>query len=78
MFHHHYGWGADGSRGIYLISPGLGNRIHSVRSMLEMRSSGLRLLSGMSLSLSSGKGLVRRRVGEKEARDEEELEGRRL
>jgi len=46
---------ADECRGIYLINLDLGNRIHSVRFMLGMRNRGLRLLSGMSLSLHSGK-----------------------
>jgi hypothetical protein len=47
--------GADECRGIYLINLGLGNRIRFVRSMLGMRSRGLRLSSGMSLSPLSEK-----------------------
>lgn len=65
---------ADEGRGIYLISPGLGNRIHSVRYMLGMRSRGLRLLSGMSLSPHSGKKQLQMRGNKKRTRDEEELE----
>jgi hypothetical protein len=43
--------------------------------MLGMRSRGLRLLSGMSLSPLSGKKLFERRGSKRETRDEEELEG---